>query len=110
MKWRWSLLTLVLPGALAFAGEPPPAPLVPAVPGFAPGDVADACPTLFAADGPAAAPGAPLAGNHDFQRFIDFVSNPLQNIDPRAVTAIYPIFGSAWFSTPPALPDGDMQL
>jgi hypothetical protein len=110
MKPQWSLLTLVLPGALAFAAEPPPAPLAPAAPGFAPGDVAGACPTLFAADAPGAAPGGPLAGNHDFPRFIDFISNPLQNIDPRAVTAIYPLFGSAWFSSAPALPDGDMQV
>jgi hypothetical protein len=29
--------------------------------------------------------------------FIDFISNPLQNIDPRAVTAIYPTFCS-WMS------------
>jgi len=110
MKQQWTLLALVLPGALAFAGEPPPAPVAPTAPGFAPADVAGACPTLFGADCPAPATGGPLAGNHDFPRFIDWMSNPLQNIDPRAVTAIYPIFGSAWFSNAPALPDGDMQL
>src|SRR5262245_51464305 len=38
------------------------------------------------------------------------MSNPLQNIDPRAVTAIYPIFGSAWFSNTAPIPDGDLQL
>jgi hypothetical protein len=64
---------------------------------------------LFPADGPVGAAGSPLSGNHNFPNFIGFISNPLQSIDPRAVTAIYPLFGSAWFSTTPPLPDGDMQ-
>jgi hypothetical protein len=51
-----------------------------------------------------------LTGNHNFPNFINWVSNPLENIDPRAVTAIYPIFGSAWITTPSALPDGDFQI
>lgn len=51
-----------------------------------------------------------LSGNHDFANFIGFISNPLQNIDPRAVTALYPIFGSAWTSTIGPVPDGNFQL
>src|SRR5262249_22753462 len=42
--------------------------------------------------------------------FINWMSNPLQNIDPRAVTALYPIFGSAWVSNTPPIPNGDFQL
>jgi hypothetical protein len=38
------------------------------------------------------------------------VSNPLQSIDPRSVTAIYPIFGSAWVANASPIPDGDFQL
>jgi hypothetical protein len=51
-----------------------------------------------------------LTGNHNFPNFINWMSNPIQNIDPRAVTALYPIFDDAWFKTAPALPDGDVQL
>jgi hypothetical protein len=36
-----------------------------------------------------------LTGNHDFDRFIGFMSNPIQSIDPRAVTEIWPMFSSA---------------
>lgn len=53
---------------------------------------------------------ARLEGNHDFDNFIGFMSNPLQNIDPRAMTALWPMFGSTWFSTVPALPEGDAQI
>jgi hypothetical protein len=62
------------------------------------------------ADGPARGEGGRFAGNHNFPDFINWLGNPDQNIDPRAVTAIYPIFGSAWFGTNPPVPDGDMQV
>jgi hypothetical protein len=54
--------------------------------------------------------GGRLAGNHAFPSFIGFISNPLQNIDPRAVTEIYPIFGSAWTSEAGPVPSSDFQL
>jgi hypothetical protein len=54
--------------------------------------------------------GGRLAGNHAFPSFIGFISNPLQNIDPRAVTEIYPIFGSAWTSEAGPVPRSDFQL
>jgi hypothetical protein len=60
--------------------------------------------------GRADARGDRLSGNHDFPNFINWISNPLQNIDPRAVTAVYPIFGSAWVSNTPPIPDGNFQL
>lgn len=52
----------------------------------------------------------PLAGNHRFDRFIGFMSNPVQNIDPRAMTAIWPIYGYSSVSTTPALPSADIQV
>jgi hypothetical protein len=53
-----------------------------------------------------------LSGNHDFDRFIGFLGNPLQSIDPRAVTEIWPMFGSAWASgnSPRLSAAADMQV
>jgi hypothetical protein len=51
-----------------------------------------------------------LSGNHNSSNFINWVSNPLYNIDPRAVTAIYPLFGSQWVSNTPPIPDADVQV
>jgi hypothetical protein len=51
-----------------------------------------------------------LTGNHNFPNFINFVADPLLAIDPRAVTAIYPIFGSVWVSNASPIPDGDAQV
>ncbi len=51
-----------------------------------------------------------LTGNRSFQNFIGFISNPIQSIDPRAETIIWPMFGSAWANgNSAALPDGNMQ-
>jgi hypothetical protein len=110
MKWQWSLVmtAVVVPGASAQG--PPPASPGPAVPVFAPDEAPCPSDAVFPADGPAGPQGGPLTGNHNFPNFINWISNPLQNIDPRAVTAIYPIFGSAWVSSPAPLPDGDFQL
>ncbi len=53
----------------------------------------------------------PLSGNHNFDRFIGFISNPAQSIDPRAITTIFPIFGSSWVSgNSPILPDANAQV
>ncbi len=54
--------------------------------------------------------GGLLTSNHNFPCFIGFMSNPLQNIDPRSLTQVVPIFGSAWVSNGPALPDADFQV
>jgi hypothetical protein len=61
-------------------------------------------------DGPERGQGGFLTVNHNFPGFIGFMSDPLQNIDPRAVTAIYPIFGSSWVSNTAPIPDGNFQL
>jgi hypothetical protein len=66
--------------------------------------------TVFEDAASETAAGGFLAGNHNFPRFIGFLSDPLQSIDPRAMTDIYPIFGSAWVSSSHVLPEGDLQL
>jgi hypothetical protein len=111
MKSRWSAVVLLLLGGQAFAQLPAelPADSGPA----AAGTLSVTGPNAFASDPPASAPAVPtggLSGNHSFPGFIGFMSNPLQNIDPRAMTAIYPIFGSSWFSSADPLPDGDFQV
>src|SRR5262249_12558616 len=54
--------------------------------------------------------GDGLAGTHDFDNFIGFMSNPLFNIDPRAVTELYPLTGATWVSPIPALPSGNIWI
>ncbi len=110
MKWQWGLVVVALTATGASAQGPWPATPVSPAQGFGAGEAPAAADTLFPADQPAANRPDRLAGNHNFPNFINFISNPLQSIDPRAVTAVYPIFGSAWFSAAPPLPDGDMQL
>src|SRR6202040_406902 len=62
------------------------------------------------AEGAAGSEGGRLDGNHNFPNFIGFIGNPLQNIDPRAVTAIYPGFGSVWVSNTAPIPNADGQV
>jgi hypothetical protein len=51
-----------------------------------------------------------LTGNRNFPNFIGFMSNPIQNIDPRAVTEFWPVFGNSWVSSIPAVPNGQFQV
>lgn len=118
MRWQWSLLLLTLLVARSPAQQPPPAsPVPPPVtvvppaypPAHPPGPADAACPTI-PLPGADALPSDRLSGTHDFPDFINWVSNPLANIDPRAVTAIYPIFGSVWVQNTPPIPNADFQL
>jgi hypothetical protein len=110
MKWSAGSLALLVLGCTALAQEPAPHAAVPAGPAWPADVVPGPSHALFPTDGPAGAGGGPLSGNHNFPNFINWLANPVQNIDPRAVTAIYPIFGSSWFGTNPPVPDGDMQV
>jgi hypothetical protein len=65
---------------------------------------------VFTSDGPGIGSEDRLAGNRNFPNFIGFIGNPLQNIDPRAVTEIYPIFASAWTSEAGPVPHANAQL
>ena len=52
-----------------------------------------------------------LTGNQNFPNFIGFISNPIQSLDPRATTEIYPIFAAGWASpNNNVLPSGNLQL
>jgi hypothetical protein len=51
-----------------------------------------------------------LSGNRNFPNFIGFMSNPVQNIDPRALTQIFPIYGISWMSSSPPVPDSMLQV
>ena len=107
-KWQ-GVLVLVLIGSPALAQGTPlviPAPVSPSLTdNSAPLAHQDLFPG-FAAQGES----DPLTGNHNFRNFIGFISNPLQNIDPRAMTSVDPIFGSSWISNTPPIPNGDGQV
>jgi hypothetical protein len=109
MAWRWSPLAIALMVSPALAQQPP-APSLSTAPVVAPGDVTDSPSVWHANDGAPGEGSGYLTGNHNFANFINFMSNPLQSIDPRAVTAIYPIFGSEWVSNASPIPNGDFQL
>lgn len=51
-----------------------------------------------------------LESTRKFSNFIGFMSNPLQNIDPRSLTQLVPIVMSSWLDTSAALPDLDAQV
>src|SRR5262245_508795 len=104
MRSRFSLLMLVLLGSPTWAQEL----FLPALP---PPTLGGTCPeVLCPEDNAGRRAGGMLTGNTNFPGFIGFLSNPLQNIDPRAVTEIYPIFGSAWTSEAGPVPRSDLQL
>jgi hypothetical protein len=99
MHRAWSVLIPLLVASTATAQEPPPAAAPPGKP---------AVPELtMPADGSG---GDRLAGTHAFPGFIGWMSNPLNNIDPRALTEIYPIFASAWTKEAGPVPASDFQL
>jgi hypothetical protein len=108
MKWRMSLFLAIFLTAPALAQEPIKDTGSPAAPFCVSMETSDGHPTLFPNSTDAL--NDRLSGNHDFVNFINWMSNPIQNIDPRAVTALYPIFGSDWISNNPPIPNGDAQL
>jgi hypothetical protein len=109
MRWHWSLLVLVLVVSRS-AAQVAPAPPAPSAPLFSPSELTDYASCLGGGQEAPDNSSGFLTGNHNFPNFINFISNPLMSIDPRAVTAIYPIFGNEWVKGPPALPDGDFQI
>jgi hypothetical protein len=105
VKGFWSLPILVLLSSPVLAQESVATPQ-PASPVFAAGDLATP-PRAELEHRPSA---GFLSGTHAFPNFIGWLSNPLQNIDSRALTEVYPIFASAWTSTAGPVPDSDFQL
>jgi hypothetical protein len=112
MKSRWSALILLLVGGPAFAQVLPELPSESCQSPAALGELSARGPNAFSSDEPAPQPRPTgcIAGNHNYPGFIGWMSNLSQNIDPRAVTALYPVFGSAWYSAADQLPDGNFQV
>jgi hypothetical protein len=109
MRWQWSLLSLTLFGASALAQESPQKTTGPTgAPAIADSTLNQTTPPLFPAEGAQESGG--LRGNHNFDNFIGWMSNPEQNIDPRAITDIVPIFASTWFGASRALTSGNAQV
>ncbi len=108
MKWRLSLFLSILLTAPVLAQEPMTATGSPSAPIFVATEPPDSHPNLFSHASEAGSDR--LSGNHNFVNFINWISNPEQNIDPRAVTAIYPIVGSTWLSNTAPIPNGHMQV
>jgi hypothetical protein len=113
MKWQRCLLSLVLLASPAFAQNQAPetADLIPPAPvqGAVAEPAAGGAPVYFDDSSDRGSRGF-LNGNHNFDNFIGFMSNPVFNIDPRAVTEIWPIFGSTWTSSVPALPSANIWI
>jgi hypothetical protein len=103
-------LILLLLGPRLAAQEVRPVVYDPLPPVYQPGPTTVTAPAAVWPDGPAEGGRSPLASNRNFSNFIGFMSNPLQNIDPRSLTQIVPIFLSSWVSTTPALPNVDAQV
>jgi hypothetical protein len=114
MKYASILFGLVLLAPTVRAADPPkvnpgpPAFLAPEREGAA--DIVNSGRPSPYLDAPGPQESPLLTGNRNFSSFIGFMSNPLQNIDPRAVTEVYPIFGSAWTSEAGPVPRGDVQI
>jgi hypothetical protein len=108
MKWQWSLLLPTFLAPAALAQQPQPMTVTPPIPTVSVAEAPACSPDLF--NCPPGNGGDRFSGNHNFVNFINWMSNPLQNIDPRAVTAIYPIFLNEWVKNNPPLPDGDFQV
>ena len=115
MKWLWSFLPLLLLANQAQAQEPAlKSPLL--ADGMALATISDRAAqtdsnyTLVADAGLDGGNGGSASGLRGFSNFIGFMSNPVQNIDPRALTELYPIFGSVWTSTAGLLPSANAQV
>jgi hypothetical protein len=110
MKWPGILCTLFVSAATALAQGPnqsaiQPTSLTPVA------HESVLAPAEMVSDGDAGPGGTgDLAGTHQFDNFIGFISNPFFNIDPRALTALYPLTSATWFSTLPALPNGNIWI
>ena len=120
MKWQCALLlSTILAGRVTAQEQPVTTAEVPTPP---PGAVLPPVPQPSAGPGSWDGPAFPitgldtpqradrLAGNHNYSNFINWVSNPLSNIDPRAVTAVYPLFGSEWVSNTSPIPNLNAQV
>jgi hypothetical protein len=115
MKWQGSLFALILLASAVFAQGPTQEPVYPLPLTHVAGEGVPPLPDdggapIFSSPCPGTSGGGPLSGTHDFDNFIGFMSNPLFNIDPRAVTELYPLTGQTWVEPIPALPSGNIWI
>ncbi|MGL4551082.1 MAG: hypothetical protein ACRC33_07835 [Gemmataceae bacterium] len=102
MTRRSTLLLLMLLCSPALAQLPlPPSPAWPP---------AEAVPASIGLAAPITEASAAPAGTQGFSNFIGFMSNPVQNIDPRSLTQIFPIFLGVKTDEFGPLPAADFQV
>lgn len=115
MKWQWSLLSAALFGSFALGQGTPekldsPKDSNPISTGSPDTTLNSGNRLLFPPEAATETSSSRLSGNHNFDNFIGYLSNPVRNVDPRAVTAIYPAFGSAYIDGTRALLGGNFQV
>lgn len=114
MRWPWSLIALVVVSSTTCGQEPASgSTTLPTALHGSEGASADHGPNLPVVvdeGGWGESPSGFLTGNHNFDDFIGFMSCPAFNIDPRAVTELWPLFGSTWTSTQPAVPSANIWI
>ncbi len=107
MSARLPLLALTILTAPALAQVPILSPADAAVP-------AAATPSPIPSSGvcvwPQADAPAPASGTRGFSNFIGFMSNPIQNVDPRSLTQVWPVFLAGWTDPFGPLPDANFQV
>jgi hypothetical protein len=109
MKWQCSLVFLIALASAGRAQEPLPQPIHPGDSAAHPEEMFSTAPIL-SSESEGTAPGGLLTSDRGFPRFIGFLSSPELAIDPRALTQIWPVFGSTWTTAFPPLPTGDIQV
>jgi hypothetical protein len=105
MKWQSSFGFWILLASAGLAQEPSPEQDHPVTPAPNHADMFSTSPSLSGDQA-----GGLLTSDRGFPNFIGFVSAPALAIDPRALTQMWPVFGSIWTSAFPPLPSGDFQL
>lgn len=115
MKWQCGVISAFLFSSVALVAEPAPASMgspriIPVAAEVSDGGPIAGAPTVWGGSENGGDENGFLTGTHDFPNFIGWISNPIQNIEPRAVTEFWPIFESAWVSPAGRLPSGDIQV
>lgn len=106
MYSRSALLVLTILTAPALAQQPVWSPA------DAPSQMDSPCPPASAIDlfAPGACAPATPSGTKGFSNFIGFMSDPIQNIDPRSLTQIWPVFLGGWTDEFGPLPEANFQV
>lgn len=109
MKWQSSFVFLILLVSAGLTQEPSPEPVHTGDPAPSQEALFNTAP-IIGSEAEAGAPGRLLTSDRGFPRFIGFLSSPELAIDPRALTQMWPVFGSIWTTGFPPLPSGDFQI